>query len=106
MNLKEMPILKNTINSGKKPIVIDRREKSVEPYPGLPTVITQYKDMTNSEISALRQSISETFISEQGWVANKNGGVVNDKGRSIYKAGYITAIKKVLHTIDIGHGKS
>ena len=49
------------------------------------------------EVEALEKAISDDFIFRQGWKVNeKTGRILDQDGRSIYKAGYVNAIKKVL----------
>lgn len=48
-----------------------------------------------SEVSALQHAISAEFLKQQGYTTDEQGRVLY-KGISIYKAGYVTAIKKVI----------
>jgi hypothetical protein len=53
--------------------------------------------LTEGELEALNQAISPKLIRESGWVIDENTGRVKDEiGNTIYKAGYITAIRKIL----------
>ena len=49
-----------------------------------------------AENKKLKHAISDDFISHQGWTADAQGRVKN-KGMQLYKAGYATAIKKILN---------
>lgn len=52
-------------------------------------------NLTDTEIDALRNAISNEFMKHQGWTAD-NYGRVKGNGIQVYKAGYVTAIKKIL----------
>jgi hypothetical protein len=56
--------------------------------------------LTESEKEALAHAISDEFMKSEGWTVAPSGRVKNANGRSLYKAGYVTAVKKVL-----GHSK-
>lgn len=51
-----------------------------------------------SEIEALRHAISEDLLNDQDWTVDDQGRIKH-KGRSVFKVGYVTAIKKVLESI-------
>lgn len=55
-------------------------------------------NLTDSEIDALRNAISNEFMNYQGWTTD-NYGRVKENGIQVYKAGYITAIQKILNEI-------
>lgn len=62
-------------------------------------VIVEYSyNLTDTEIDALRNAISEEFLNHQGWITD-NYGRVKENGIQIYKAGYVAAIQKVLKGI-------
>jgi hypothetical protein len=48
-----------------------------------------------SEITALQNAISDEFLKEWDFTADEQGRI-KYKGRTMYKAGYLTAIKKIL----------
>ncbi|MDO5294945.1 MAG: gamma-mobile-trio protein GmtX [bacterium] len=52
-------------------------------------------NLTDSEIDALRNAISDEFMNHQGWTTD-NYGRVKENGIQVYKAGYRTAIQKIL----------
>ena len=58
-------------------------------------LITQFEQLLPTELSALEHAVSDEFISYQGWTVDAQGRVKN-KGMQLYKAGYVTAIKKIL----------
>lgn len=55
-------------------------------------------NLTDTEIDALRNAISNEFMNHQGWTTD-NYGRVKENGIQVYKAGYITAIQKILNEI-------
>jgi len=71
----------NDINSNKDVVIVD----------------SSY-DLTDSQIDALRNAISSEFMEHQGWTTDKFGRV-KESGIQVYKAGYVTAIKKVLKEV-------
>lgn len=58
-------------------------------------LIPQSETLLPTELSALEHAISDELFSYQGWTADAQGRVKN-KGMQLYKAGYVTAIKKIL----------
>lgn len=58
-------------------------------------LVAKVDGLLPTEISALEHSISEEFLSHQGWTSDTQGRV-KMKGMQLYKAGYVTAIKKIL----------
>lgn len=58
-------------------------------------VETSY-NLTDTEIDALRNAISTEFMNHQGWTSD-NYGRVKENGIQVYKAGYVTAIQKILN---------
>jgi len=57
--------------------------------------LPQLNNLLPSEITALQNAISNEFLKEWGYTTD-NQGRIKYKGRTMYKAGYVTAIKKVL----------
>jgi hypothetical protein len=55
-------------------------------------------NLTETEIVALRYAVSDEFMKHQEWTTDEYGRI-KEKGIQIYKAGYVTAIKKVLNDI-------
>jgi len=52
--------------------------------------------LTDSEKEALLHAISDKLMQEEGWSQDDHGRVLNAKGRAIFKAGFTTAIRKIL----------
>ncbi|TGE34393.1 hypothetical protein E4K68_01510 [Desulfosporosinus sp. Sb-LF] len=49
-----------------------------------------------SEVEALQQAISNDFMKDQGWSSDEQGRIKNNKGRTIFKPGFVTPIQKTL----------
>ena len=58
-------------------------------------LIPQSEGLLPTELFALEHAISDDLFSHQGWTVDAQGRVKN-KGMQLYKAGYVTAIKKIL----------
>lgn len=82
-------------------IVIDRRTVPLSPtqQKGIDSIGVS-GDLTPTELTALSYAISDGLMSQEGWVIEKNGRVVNNLGRIIFKAGFYSAIKKILKNIN------
>lgn len=88
---KELRTLKSQIQ-----FTIDRRpETSYSDTSALP-LASIAKVLTGGEQEALKHAISDNLFETRGWIASKTGRVKDNNGRHIYKAGYLTAIEKVL----------
>ena len=61
-------------------------------------VVSAIDDLTETEIEALKDAVSDKFFKERGWTTDEQGRV-KEKGYPVYKAGYVTAIKKILDEI-------
>jgi hypothetical protein len=49
-----------------------------------------------SEIEALRHAISDRTRNDEGWSFDVEGRVLNEAGRVVFKAGYVSAIRKII----------
>ena len=74
-------------------VIIDMRP---EPAASHTMEVLPPTTLTESEKEALAHAISDEFMKSEGWTVAPSGRVKNANGRSLYKAGYVTAIKKVL----------
>lgn len=81
-------------------IIIDRRTIP------LPTTKQQDAQLTGisesftpSELAALSHAISTELMEQEGWTIEKSGRIVNKLGRTIFRAGFATAIRKTLGII-------
>ena len=53
---------------------------------------------TTAEKHALHQAINPQNIEDNGWSIQKNGSILNENGRKIFEAYFVSAIKKVLES--------
>lgn len=85
---RELSLLKeqSTLMIDMRPINNTRNES---------TIIETSYNLTDTEIIALKEAVSDEFMLNQGWTTD-NYGRVKENGVQIYKAGYITAIQKIL----------
>ena len=72
------------------------KRRAVDIYRGKKQ-IQRAKDVY-AEIEALKDAVSDKFFKERGWTTDEQGRV-KEKGYPVYKAGYVTAIKKILDEI-------
>lgn len=88
---KEVSLLK------QRPTTIDMRKSKDESFGiGKDTVLVSASyNLTETELKALSEAISDEFMQHRGWTVDDYGRV-KEKGILVYKTGYVTAIKKVL----------
>ncbi len=101
MIIAENKKLKNENNMLKNQtcITIDmRNQKSAVSSNSDVVVVSAIDNLTETEISALKDAVSDRFFKERGWTADEQGRV-KEKGYPVYKTGYVTAIKKILEQI-------
>ena len=78
-------------------IVIDRRTIPFVPAPNdADHQATLQNHLTSSEQAALQHAVSDELMEQEGWSIESSGRIVNSLGRTIFKAGFATAIKKTL----------
>ncbi len=93
--------LKQQVNTLKahSQVVIDMR-----PQPPIATdragdivqVFTATARLTDSEREALDEAASSEFLVGEGWREGERGEVVNERGRTVYRIGYLTGLRKLL----------
>lgn len=101
MIIAENRKLKNENNLLKSQtcINVDMRNQSTHSSANSAVVIVSLlDDLTDMEVGALKDAISDRFFKERGWTTDEQGRV-KEKGFPVYKAGYVTAIKKILAEI-------
>ena len=101
MIIAENKKLKNENNMLKNQtcITIDMRNQKNTTSPTSDVVVVSALDnLTETEINALKDAVSDRFFNERGWTSDAQGRV-KEKGYPVYKAGYVTAIKKILEQI-------
>lgn len=81
-------------------VVIDRRtlpgHAHVMPEGQVMQVLSPLAQLTETEIAALRKSISPDFLHQEGWHEGLNGQIVNAKGRTLFDVGFANAIRKLI----------
>ena len=53
-------------------------------------------DLTPLEVRALENAISQETMDHWGWHADETGRITTDAGRTVFAAGFVTAIRKTL----------
>jgi len=106
--LAENTKLKGQLNALKSQtnIVIDQRltiPSTTYQSTASDEIFEVHNGLTEIEVAALQHAISGDFLADQGWIAEPNGRVKNASGRSLYKAGYVTAIQKILNANKKAH---
>lgn len=92
----------NTILKSQANVVIDRRPASalsVSPSSTGVQVIPPLSTLMPLEVEALRHAISEDLLKNMGWTMDTKTGRISKNGYSIFRAGFTTAIKKVLDAV-------
>ena len=97
---REIDILRKQLNRSDAKLIIDKRTVQLKQRRGDVAILPSFYNLNPSEIEALKNAISNLFFAEQGWTTEENGRVLNAKGRFVYRAGYVTAIKKVLESVN------
>ena len=85
--------LKGQVNLIKRNanVIIDMRP---EPAASHTIEVLPPTTLTESEKEAFAHAISDEFMKSEEWTVAPSGRVKNSNGRSLYKAGYVTAVKK------------
>ncbi len=52
--------------------------------------------LTDSEKAALRHAISDQLMQDEGWMVDGYGRILTANGRSIFKVGFVSAIRKIV----------
>lgn len=88
----------NALNLAKSSgeIVIDRRQNAPQGASAVQPEILPAFTLTDMERDALRKALSEKFLESEGWTVDKHGRIKNDKGRTIFDAGFATALRKIV----------
>lgn len=83
-------------------VVIDRRPNSVLSASQSSTgvqVVPPLSSLMPLEVDALRHAISDELLKNMAWTVDAKTGRVSKGGHAIFRAGYVTAIKKVLDSV-------
>lgn len=88
----------NSLLKQQTTLTIDMRKSKYESL-GInqnTVLVSASHNLTDIELKALREAISDEFMKHRGWTVDDYGRV-KEKGIQVYKPGYVTAIKKVLN---------
>jgi hypothetical protein len=87
----------NSLLKQQTTLTIDMRKSKDEALEGNQNafLLSPTHNLTEMEIKALRESISDEFMNHQGWTVDEYGRV-KEKGIPVYKPGYVSAIEKIL----------
>ena len=91
---KENTVLKMNAN-----VVIDRRPLPAAGGAGSnpgPQLLSALSALLPLEVDALRDAISDELMKNMGWTMDTKTGRVSRGGRAIFRAGFATAIKKIV----------
>lgn len=77
-------------------VIIDQTQRISNAPKEIIQILPASTGLTNSEKAALRHAISDKLMQEEGWSQDDYGRVINDKGREIFKVGYVSAIRKIV----------
>jgi hypothetical protein len=83
-------------------VVIDRRPVSVMSASQSSTrvqVVSPLSTLMPLEVDALLHSISDELLKNMGWTVDAKTGRVSKGGHAIFRAGFVTAITKVLDAV-------
>lgn len=87
----------NSLLKQQTTLTIDMR-KSKDEVLGIgqnTVLVSPSYNLSEMEIKALREAISDEFMNHRGWTVDEYGRV-KEKGSFVYRPGYVSAIKKVL----------
>jgi hypothetical protein len=91
----------NTLLKSQAQVVIDRRPSSASAPTSQPSVqvLPAMSMLLPLEVDALRHAISEELFAKMGWSVDAKTGRVSKDRHAIFRAGFATAIKKVLNAV-------
>jgi len=92
----------NTLLKTQVQVVIDRRPSSAISEPTSQSgvqVLPALSTLLPLEVDALRHAVSEELLAKMGWRVDAKTGRVSKDGHAIFRAGFATAIKKVLNAV-------
>lgn len=80
--------------------IIDKRPSNAtmvsNPEHGPMAILMPDAQLNESEREALKAAIAPAFLKDEGWEKGLRGEIKNANGRTLFKPGFITAIRKVL----------
>lgn len=88
----------NTLKAQSQ-VVIDMRPLPADPPSRdreFVQVLPATAHLNDSEREALMEAASSEFLAGEGWREGDRGEVFNERGRSVYRVGYLTGLRKLL----------
>lgn len=92
----------NNLLKAHSNVVIDRRPRSALTETQSATgvqVVLPLSTLMPLEIEALSHAISSELLNNMGWTADKKTGRISKGGYLVFRAGFVTGIKKVLDAV-------
>lgn len=80
----------------KTEVVINQTTKSSSPSKEAIEILPASTGLTDSEKAALRHSISDKLMQDEGWSQDEHGRILKANGRPIFKVGFVSAIRKII----------
>jgi len=87
--IKALNLLKN-----KEEIIVDRRKNAPQINLAQQEVLPLLT-LSDLEREAVRDALSDELLARENWSADKVGRIKNANGRTIFKAGFATAVRKM-----------
>jgi hypothetical protein len=97
--LAENRKLKGEVNLLKQSAEITIDQRPVQAAAKM-QILPALTGVTDSEIEALRHAISDKLMNDEVWTIDEKGRILSKGGATIFKAGFATAIRKVLASIE------
>lgn len=88
----------NSLLKNQAEVIIDKRTLPATPakqYSGY-QVLPALDLLLPAEIAALKDAVSLETLAKNGWVADEATGKVTKDGRPVFKAGFVTALRKII----------
>lgn len=88
----------NALNllKSKEEIIIDRRKNAPQARQVAPMEVLPPVALSDQEREALKAVLSDTFLQNEGWTIDNAGRIKNQKGRTLFKAGFVPALRKMI----------
>jgi hypothetical protein len=77
------------LNNKNSVVVLSDKQKNIFP-------LHSDRNLTQQEVSALKQSLSDENLHKHEWIIDKKGRVLNDRKEVVFRAGFSSAIQKFL----------
>lgn len=63
-------------------------------------ILPAFHGLTESEKAALQHALSDKLLQDEGWKVDESGRILNDRGRALFKPGFVTGLRKVLGRVE------